>query len=178
MASRLALLSAASLLFAVAGPVPGVPAPPGGRFEGEMTAVVAARAAAQMKPLLDEMERDPSQPESVKADIRRKASRLTVAVYTAPGTIDELVAFYSGKVAGASFLFSEREIGKDLAETAQLGGFSLAPAAVKEWEGKKGRSARWARPDGTLEIDIEDHLIDPRDGRVTKQVVVMVTGAK
>ena len=172
------LLTAASVLFAVAGPVPGVPAPPGGRFEAEMTVVVAARATAQMKPLLDEMERDTSQPESVKAEIRKKASRLRVAVYTSPGTIDDLAAFYAGKVPGVSFLFSEREIGKDLAETAQVGGFVLAPAAAKEWQGKKGKSARWARADGTLEIDIEDHLIDPRDGRVTKQLVVMVTGAE
>ena len=167
---------AAFLLFALAGPVPGVPAPPGGRFESEITAVVAARAAAQMKPLLEEMERDLSQPESVKAEIRKKASRLRVAVYTFPGTIDDLAAFYAGKVPGVSFLFTEREIGKDLAETALAGGFALAPSLAKEWQGKKGRSARWARSDGSLEIDIEDHLIDPRDGRVTRQGVVMVTG--
>ena len=107
---------------------------------------------------------------------RKKASRLRVAVYTFPGTIDDLAAFYAGKVPGVSFLFTEREIGKDLAETALAGGFALAPSLAKEWQGKKGRSARWARSDGSLEIDIEDHLIDPRDGRVTRQGVVMVTG--
>ena len=169
---------AIALLLAVGGAVPGVPAPPGGRLETEITAVVASRATAQMKPFLDQMEKDPSQPEAVKAEIRKKAASLTVAVYTAPGTVDELAAFYAGKVPGASFLFGERDLAADLAEAEQVGGFVLAPAEAQAWKGKKGRSARWARPDGTLEIDIEDHLIDPRDGRVTRRSVVMVTGAR
>ncbi len=169
-------LLAFTLLLATAGPVPGVPAPPGGRFETEITGVVAARATAQMKPFLDQLEKDTTQPEATKDAIRKRAARLTVAVYSAPGSIDELALFYMGKMRGAEFTYADRDIRVDLLETLQAGGLTLPPAAIQAWEGKKGRSARWARPDGTLEIDIEDHLIDPRDGRVTKQTVVMITG--
>jgi hypothetical protein len=168
-------LLAFALLLAAAGPVPGVPAPPGGRFETEITGIVSARAEAQMKPFLDQLEKDTTQSAAAKEAIRKKAARLTVAVYSSPGSIDELALFYMGKIRGAEFTYADRDIAVDLLETLQAGGLSLPPAAIKAWEGKKGRSARWSRPDGSLEIDIEDHLIDPRDGRVTKQTVVMIT---
>lgn len=179
MVAEIALLLA--LLLAATGPaVSGakrVPAPPGGKFEPGITAVVTDRAKAQMKVLVEQFEKDPAQPSAVKAEVRRKASLLSVAVYTTGSTIEEVAIFYTERVPGASFLFAERDIGVDLLETAAGGTFTLPPSTFKAWEGKKGRFARWARPDGALEIDLEDHLIDPRDGRVTKQTVVMVTSA-
>ena len=45
----------------------------------------------------------------------------------------------------------------------------------KEWQGKMGRTARWTRDDQMLQVSVEDYLIDPRDARVTKKTVVMVS---
>ena len=41
--------------------------------------------------------------------------------------------------------------------------------------GKLGRTARWTKDDDTLQVVVEDHLIDPRDGKVSETTVVLVT---
>ena len=165
---------ALAALFAVAGPVPGVPAPPEGKLEQELSQVAAARAQEEMTRLLAELEKDPSQSAVTKAEVKAKLSRLKIAIYTTPRSVDECVTFYAGKVKGATFLFAERQILPDLIELSQGGRFQVTAEMQKAAEGKSCRYARWSRDDGELWIGIEDHLIDPRDGKVTKQTVVMV----
>jgi DNA-binding NarL/FixJ family response regulator len=169
------LTSLFPLLLAVAGPVPNVPAPPKGTFEKELTAVAAQKADLEMKAVLAQIDADPSQPADVRKEAREKASRLKVAVYTTTESIEKCVSFYATAVPGALFLFAERRVVPDVEELAAAGGFSVPEKVRKEWEGKLYHYARWSRDDGTLEIDIEDTLIDPRNGNVTARTVVMVT---
>ena len=55
------------------------------------------------------------------------------------------------------------------------GAIQANAAAVAKAAGRRGRSARWNRADGALEIDVEDRLIDPRSGAILEKTVVLVT---
>ena len=172
MAPLLALLT----LFWLADPAPvkGVPQPPGGRFEPEMTKVVSDRAKVEMQAVLTELERS-AQPPEAKAEIRRRLSGLRLAVYTTPRGWEETVAFYEGAPMQLIFLKGERDILGDLREWARAAGLAVDASAEKAWAGKVGRTARWTKDDDTLQVVVEDHLIDPRDGKVSETTVVLVT---
>ena len=172
MAPLLALLT----LFWLADPAPvkGVPQPPGGRFEPEMTKVVSDRAKVEMQAVLTELERS-AQPPEAKAEIRRRVAGLRLAVYTTPRGWDETVAFYEGAPMQLVFLKGERDILGDLREWARSAGLAVDASAEKAWAGKLGRTARWTKDDDTLQVVVEDHLIDPRDGKVSETTVVLVT---
>jgi nitrogenase molybdenum-iron protein alpha/beta subunit len=157
-----------------AAPVKGVPPPPGGRFEAEITKVVSDRAKVEMKALLAELERT-SQPADTKAEIKRRLAGLKVAVYTTPKAWGETVDFYEGPPMRVLFLKGERDILADLRDYARTAGIAVDPAVEKSWTGKSGKTARWTKDDDTLQIVVEDHLIDPRDGKVTPVTVVLVT---
>ncbi len=172
MSSLLTLLA----LFWLAEPAPvkGVPPPPGGRFEAEMTKVVSDRAKVEMRAFLAELERA-AQPASAKAELKRRLSRLKVAVYTTPRSWEETVAFYEGPAMWIVFLKGERDVLGDLREYAREAGIAVDPSVEKAWAGKFGQTARWTKDDETVQIVVEDHLIDPRDGKVTPTTVVLVT---
>ncbi len=172
MTSLLALVSL--LWLAEPAPVKGVPPPPGGRFEAEMTKVVSDRAKVEMQALLADLERT-SQPAGTKAEIKRRLAGLKVAVYTTPKSFDETVAFYEGPAMRAFFLKGDRDILADLREWARTAGIAVDAAVETEWAGKSGRTARWTKEDDSLQVVVEDHLIDPRDGKVTATTVVLVT---
>jgi hypothetical protein len=155
-------------------PVKGVPPPPGGVFETEITKVVSDHAKVEMQGLLAELERM-SQPAETKAEIKRRLAGLKVAVYTTPRSWDETVAFYEGPAMKVVFLKGSRDILADLQDYARSAGIAVDPAVEKAWTGKTGLTARWTRDDETLQIVVEDHLIDPRDGKVTPKTVVLVT---
>lgn len=172
MTSLLALLS----LFWLADPAPvkGVPPPPGGKYEAEMTKVVSDRAKVEMQALLDQLEQG-AQPPEAKKEIRRRLAGLKVAVYTTARSWDETVAFYEGPAMRIVFLKGDRDILGDLRDYARATGIAVDPAAEKAWAGKWGKTARWTKEDESLQVVVEDHLIDPRDGKVTPQTVVLVT---
>jgi hypothetical protein len=172
MSSLLTLLA----LFWLAEPAPvkGVPSPPGGRYEAEMTKVVSDRAKVEMQAFLAELERT-AQPASAKAELKRQLSKLKVAVYTTPRSWEETVAFYEGPAMWIVFLKGERDVLGDLREYAREAGIAVDPAVEKAWAGKFGKTARWTKDDETVQVVVEDHLIDPRDGKVTPTTVVLVT---
>jgi hypothetical protein len=166
-----------SMLLAVAPVFPGVAPPPAGTFEEELTRIASERAMHELKDALAKLDRDTTIPESKKREIRRKTAKVRLALYTTPKTPDELVTFYEQSIRGATFVYSQRDILTDLQEVARVGGLTLDPAVTGAWQGKTGMSARWSRDDGSLEIDIEDYLIDPRDAKVTRKTVVLITSA-
>ncbi len=157
------------------GPIAGIPVPLEGAFDADLTKAASERVAAEMKTVLAQLDKDP-RPESVKGEIRRKISRVKVAVYTSTKPLDEVVAFYEQRVPNATFIFAERGLMHDAEELARSAGFRIDVETEKAWAGKSGRSARWSREDGSVEIDVEDHLIDPRNGKISPRPVVMVTG--
>lgn len=157
---------------------PGIPAPPEGVYEAELTKAANARAQVEIKGALAQLERDTSIPPAQKKEIRRKIERLRVAVYTTPKTLDETVAFYERQIPSANFLFGDRNLLDDAADIARSGGFELPAPITAEWGGKRGRSARWSQTDGSAEIDVEDHLIDPRDATIRKRTVVLLSSTQ
>ncbi len=168
------------VLFALAadpGPVPGVPSPPGGTYEAELSQLAVEKAKAEMKAQLEATLRDPNVSAADKADVKSRVAsvHLKLAIYTTDRSMEETVAFYGKNVRGATFLLAERNILVDLAEVAQAGRLQVSPSAEKEWKDKMGRTARWTRDDQMLQISVEDYLIDPRDARVTRKTVVMVS---
>jgi hypothetical protein len=173
------MLRAALLgLLLAAGPspsIPGVPNPPDGVFEEAITKVATERATQEMKAALEKLDKDGSIPEAQKREIKGKLVHLKVAVFTTPKSLDEIVAFYEKEIQPAQFNFGERDILGDAHDLAAASGFKMDPEVEKAWMGKRGRTARWGREDRDLEIDVEDTLIDPRDGKITKKTVVLVT---
>jgi hypothetical protein len=164
-------------LVAEPGPVPGVPSPPAGTYEAELTGLAAEKAKAELAAQLDAALKDPSTSPAEKSEAKSRAAgvRLKLAIYTTPKSLEETVAFYGQKMKGASFLIAERNVLIDLAEVAQAGKFQVPASVEKEWKGKTGRTARWTREDQLLQISVEDYLIDPRDGKVSLKTVVLVT---
>ena len=166
------------LLFAAGAPpptIPGVPQPPEGVFEEAITKVATDRAKEEMKAALEKLEKDGTIPEAQKREIKGKLVHLKVAVFTTPKTLDEIVAFYEKEIAAAQFNFGERDVLGDAHDLAAASGFKLDPDVERAWVGKRGRTARWSREDRSLEIDVEDTLIDPRDGKISKKTVVLMT---
>ncbi len=164
-------------LVAEPGPVPGVPAPPSGRYEAELTKLAAERAKTELASQLAQVLNDPMVPAGDKAEAKARAAsaRLKLAIYTSDRSLEETAAFYGQKIPGASFLFAERNVLIDLADVARGSKIQIPAEVQREWQDKSGRTARWTREDQMLQISIEDYLIDPRDGKVTKKTVVLVT---
>ena len=173
MAVVLALLLALSTPGAPA--LPGIPPPPDAVFEAELTKAANDRATVEMRNAVAALDKDVSVPEAQKRELKAKIARVKVALYTTPKTLDETVAFYEKKVPNATFLFAERDALSDLQEVAAAGNLQVSPEVARAWLGKRVRSARWNRPDRTLEIDVEDTLIDPRDAKVSRKTVVLIT---
>jgi hypothetical protein len=158
----------------IASPIPGVPLPPNGTLDAELTRIEAARAAAEAGDALARVDADSSLSKKEKAELRKKISSLKVAVFTSPLLIEQVVAFYEKTVPRAEFVFGVRDLSHDLQEGIRAGVIKAPPERVKEAQGKRGRSARWTRDD-RISIAIEDQLVDPRDGRIYPKTVVLVT---
>ena len=158
-----------------ASPVPGVPMPPGGTVDTDLTKVYVDRAAIETRDALAQLERDTSRSKAEKDDLRKRMSKLKLAVLTSTQGLDKLVAFYEKEIPKARFIFGERDLTSDLLEGIRSGAIKGNPEAAKKLAGQRGRSARWHAEDGRIGIDIEDTLIDPRDGKVTKKTVVLAT---
>ena len=101
--------------------------------------------------------------------IRGKLVLMKVVVMTTALPIDEVAAFYEKTVPRAEFAFGVRDLQADLEEGIRSGDINADPERVREAAGEKGRSARWTREAERLSIAIEDHLIDPRDGRIVRR---------
>src|SRR5262249_52318849 len=111
-----------------------------------------------------------------KEELKKRMSRLKIAVFTSPRGLDELVTFYEKEIPQARFVFAQRNLQSDLQEGIRTGAIKADPKTPKKLAGQRGRSARWLGEDGSIEIDIEDTLIDPRNGKVTRKTVVLATG--
>ena len=162
------------LLFA-ASPIAGVPLPPDGAVDQVFTEVFSARAAAETKAALSQLDADASRSSSEKKEIRKRLEKLRVFVLTTPKTLDETVAFYEREIKGARFNFAVRNLEADLRDGIRSGAIKGDDSAVAKAKDQRGRSARWVRPDSALEIAIEDHLLDPRTGAIVTKTVVLVT---
>jgi hypothetical protein len=166
------------LAFVLAGPpspIPGVPFPPGGEIDPVLTQVFTDRAAVETRQALARLDADSSRTAAEKADLKKRLSKLRIAVFTTPKSVDESVASYERQLPQARFIFAERNLEADLRDGIKSGAIQADAAAVAKASGQRGRSARWNRADGALEIDIEDHLIDPRTGAILVKTVVLVT---
>jgi hypothetical protein len=170
----MSLLLGFVLLFA-ASPIPGVPMPPDGAVDQVFTEIYAARANAETKSALVQLEADPSRTSAEKKEIRKRLEKVRVVVLTTPKTLDEAVAFYEREVKGARFNFAVRNLEADLKDGMKSGAIKADEGAVARAAGQRSRSARWNRPDGALEIAIEDRLLDPRNGAIVSKTVVLVT---
>lgn len=162
-------------LSVVPSPIPGVPLPPEGAVDPELTRLRTLQADAERKQALARLDADGSLSKKEKSVIRGKLALMKVAVMTTPLPIDEVAAFYEKTVPRAEFLFGVRDLAADLEEGIRAGAIVATPERVREAAGQQGRSARWTREAERLSIAIEDHLIDPRDGKITMKTVVLVT---
>jgi hypothetical protein len=86
-----------------------------------------------------------------------------------------VTGFYAKNIAGVSFLFGERNVLGDVIDLSKEKGFPIPVEVERAYRDKSMRYARWTSTDETVQIAVEDHLIDPRNGKVTQQTVVMVT---
>jgi hypothetical protein len=159
----------------VPSPIAGVPLPPGGAVDADLTRLRMQQANAERQQAYERLETDRSLSAKEKAVIRGKLALMKVAVMTTSLPIDEVAAFYERTVPRAEFLFGVRDLAADLDEGIRSGAIKADPARLREAAGQQGRSARWTREAERLSIAIEDHLIDPRDGRIIKKTVVLVT---
>ena len=164
-----------ALLFLAASPITGIPLPPDGTVDQVFTEIYAGRAADETKAALAQLDADPSLSPAKKKEIRKRLEKLKVVVLTTPKTLDEAVAFYEREVKDARFNFAVRNLEADLAEGLKSGAIKGDPSVVAKAAGQRGRSARWNRADGALEIAIEDHLLDPRTGEIVTKTIVLVT---
>ena len=96
-------------------PIPGVPLPPDGTLEEELTKLERARAATEAKDALAKVDADSSLSKKEKAELRRKIASLKVAVFTSPRPIEQVVAFYEKTLPRAEFVFGLRDLSHDLA---------------------------------------------------------------
>ena len=169
---------ALALVLALAGPaspIPGVPFPPGGEIDPVLTQVFSDRAAVETRQAVARLEADTSRSAAEKAELKKRLGKLKIAVFTTPRSVDESVAAYERLLPQARFNFAERNLEADLRDGIKSGAIQADEAAVAKAVGQRGRSARWNREDGALEIDIEDRLIDPRTGAILVKTIVLVT---
>ena len=169
---------ALALVLALAGPaspIPGVPFPPGGEIDPVLTQVFSDRAAVETRQAVARLEADTSRSAAEKAELKKRLGKLKIAVFTTPKSVDESVAAYERLLPQARFNFAERNLEADLRDGIRSGAIQADEAAVAKAVGQRGRSARWNREDGALEIDIEDRLIDPRTGAILVKTIVLVT---
>lgn len=162
-------------LAAPASPIPGVPFPPGGEIDPVLTQVLTDRAAAETRQVLARLDADTSRSAAEKAELKKRLAKLKIAVFTTPKSVDESVAAYERQIPQSRFIFAERNLEADLKDGMKSGAIQADAAAVAKAAGQRGRSARWNRTDGALEIDIEDHFIDPRTGAILAKTIVLVT---
>jgi hypothetical protein len=170
-----AFLALALVLAATASPIPGVPFPPGGEIDPVFTQVFTDRAAAETRSAIARLEADTSRSAAEKAELKKRLGKLKIAVFTTAKSVDETVAAYERQIPQARFIFAARNLEADLRDGITSGAIQADAAAVAKAAGRMGRSARWNRADGALEIDVEDHLIDPRTGAILARTVVLVT---
>jgi hypothetical protein len=163
------------VLAAPASPIPRIPIPPGGEIDAALTQAFTDRAAVESRSALARLDADPSRTAAEKSALRKRLSKLRIAVFTTSKSIDETVAAYEKQFAGARFIFIERSLEADLKEGMKSGAIQANAAAVAKAAGRTGMSARFNRADGALEIDVEDRLIDPRTGAILEKTVVLVT---
>jgi len=168
-------LALALALAAPVSPIPGVPFPPGGEIDPVFTQVFADRAAAETRHAMARLDADTSRSAAEKAELKKRLSKLKIAVFTTVKSVDETVSAYERQIPQSLFIFAERNLEADLRDGIKSGAIQANAAAVAKAAGQRGRSARWNRADGALEIDIEDHLIDPRTGAILEKTVVLVT---
>ena len=170
-----AFLVLALVLAAPTSPIPGVPFPPGGEIDPVFTQVFTDRAAAETRSAIARLEADTSRSAAEKAELKKRLGKLKIAVFTTAKSVDETVAAYERQIPQARFIFAARNLEADLRDGITSGAIQADAAAVAKAAGRTGRSARWNRADGALEIDVEDHLIDPRTGAILARTVVLVT---
>ena len=163
------------LLFLAASPIAGVPLPPDGAVDQVFTEIYSSRAADETKAALAQLDADKARSSGEKKEIRRRLEKLKVVALTTPRSLDEAVAFYEREVKDARFIFAVRNLEADLRDGIRSGAIKGDESAVAKAAGQWGRSARWNRADGTLEIAIEDHILDPRNGAIISKTVVLVT---
>lgn len=163
-----------TILFAPADAIPGVQAPPGGTLESELTNIAYERAQAETKRMLSEMERDQTIPAATKKEVKTKLARLKIAVYLTPEKLEDVVAAYNKSIPGSSFIFAERAVVPDVYDVATERGIMAPSDTERTWSGKSIRYARFTTDDQSLQIAVEDHLVDPRTAKVSKTTVVMV----
>ena len=168
-------LSLALVLAAPVSPIPGVPFPPGGEIDPVFTQVFTDRAAAETRHAMARLDADTSRSAAEKAELKKRLSKLRIAVFTTAKSVDETVAAYERQLPQSRFVFAERNLEADLRDGIKSGAIQADAAAVAKAAGQRGRSARWNRADGALEIDIEDRLIDPRTGAILAKTIVLVT---
>ena len=168
-------LSLALALAAPASPIPGVPFPAGRGDRSVLTQVFTDRAAVETRQALARLDADTSRSPAEKADLKKRLAKLKIAVFTTPKSVDESVAAYERQLPQSRFIFAERNLEADLRDGIKSGAIQADAAAIAKAAGQRGRSARWNRADGALEIDIEDHLIDPRTGAIVAKTIVLVT---
>ena len=159
----------------IPSPIPGVPLPPDGAVDAELTRLRTQQADVERQQAFAQLDADRKLSKKEKAEIRGKLVSMKLAVMTTARPFDEVAAFYEKTVPRAEFVFGVRDLGADLDEAIRTGAIKADRERVREAAGKQGRSARWTREAERLSIAIEDHLIDPRDGRITKKTVVLVT---
>jgi hypothetical protein len=162
-------------LAAPASPIPGVPFPPGGEIDPVLTQVFTDRAAVETRQALASLDADTSRTAAEKAELKKRLGKLKIAVFTTAKSLDESVAAYERQIPQSRFIFAERNLEADLRDGMKSGAIQAGAAAVAKAAGQRGRSARWSRVDGALEIDIEDHFIDPRTGAILAKTIVLVT---
>lgn len=162
-------------LAAPASPIPGIPFPPGGEIDAVLTQVFTDRAAVETRSAMARLEADPLRTATEKAEMKKRLGKLRIAVFTTAKTVDEVVAAYERQLPDSRFIFAERNLEADLRDGMKSGAIQGNAAAIAKAAGKRGRSARWNRVDGALEIDVEDRLIDPRSGAILEKTIVLVT---
>ncbi len=164
------------LTFAVVpSPIAGVPLPPEGALDPDLTAVRKKQADAELKQALAQLESDRTLPAKEKAALRGRLLQMKVAVMTTALPVEEVAAFYERTVPRAEFVFGVRDLHADLQEAIRAGAVHAGPEQLRAASGRTGRSARWTRDAERLSIAIEEGFFDPRDGRIVPKTVVLVT---
>lgn len=159
----------------VPSPIVGVPLPPDGEVDPDLTRVRREQAETERKQALAQLDADRSLPGKEKAALKGKLLQMKVAVMTTARPLEEVAAFYEATVPRAEFVFGARDLQADLEEAIRAGAIHAGPEQVRAAAGKTGRSARWTREAERLSIAIEDRFLDPRDGRIVPKTVVLVT---